>query len=97
MSNQQVFSVDDYIEVENHPMHKHHRVPKYLKGKIGRITAILGAYANPEELTFFDAKGRDVPVYRVCFSHAHLWGGKQEDEVIADLMETWIVPVQERQ
>ncbi len=97
MTIQHVFSVADYVQVANHQIQKHHRVPVYLKGKTGQITAILGAYTNPEERSFFDAKAGDIPVYRVRFSHACLWGGKAADEVFADLMETWIEPVQERQ
>ena len=97
MTSQHVFSVADYVQVANHQIQKHHRVPVYLKGKTGQITAILGSYPNPEELSFFDAKGDDIPVYRVCFSYAQLWSGKGVNEVFADLMETWIEPIQERQ
>ena len=97
MTIQHIFSVADYVQVANHHIQKHHRVPVYLKGKTGQITAILGPYPNPEELSFFDAKGHDILVYRVCFSYASLWGGKGVNEVFADLMETWIEPIQERQ
>ncbi|ADE39974.1 MAG: nitrile hydratase subunit beta [Candidatus Puniceispirillum sp.] len=97
MTSQHIFKVADYVHVVNCQMHKHHRVPMYLKGKTGQITAILGAYANPEKLSFFDTKSGDISVYRVCFSHAHLWGGEGVDEVFADLMETWIEPVKETQ
>ena len=72
-------------------------MPVYLKGKTGQITAILGSYPNPEELSLFDAKGDDIQVYRVCFSYAQLWGDEGVNEVFADLMETWIEPNQERQ
>ena len=97
MTSQHVFSVTDYVQVANYQIQKHHRVPGYLKGKTGQITAILGSYPNPEELSFFNAKGDDIPVYRVCFSYARLCGGKGVNEVFADLMETWIEPIQERQ
>ncbi len=92
MASLHVFSVADYVHVASYQMRKHHRVPMYLKGKTGQISAILGAYANPEKLSFFDAEGSDVPVYRVCFLHAHLWGSETKDEVFADLMEIWIEP-----
>lgn len=97
MTSQHIFSVADYVQVANHKIQKHHRVPAYLKGKTGQITAILGSYPNPEELSLFDAKGDDIQVYRVCFSYAQLWGNEGVNEVFADLMETWIEPNQERQ
>jgi len=71
----------------------HIRTPWYLRGRLGRIERICGAFPNPEELAY----GRDglpaVPLYRVRFAMGELWGDgleRSQDTVDAEIFEHWL-------
>ncbi len=72
----------------------HVRTPWYLRGRTGRIERICGAFANPEELAY----GRDgrpaIPLYRVRFAMAELWGAEAaaQDTLDAEIFEHWLEP-----
>lgn len=73
----------------------HIRTPWYLRGRVGRIERICGAFANPEELAY----GRDgLPartLYRVRFTMAEIWGEGAEtpsDTLDAEIFEHWLEP-----
>lgn len=71
----------------------HIRTPWYLRGRVGVIERICGAFANPEELAY----GRDglpaVPLYRVRFAMAELWGEDAgHDTLDAEIFEHWLEP-----
>lgn len=71
----------------------HVRTPWYLRGRTGIVERICGAFPNPEELAY----GRDglpeVPLYRVRFSMAEIWGNGVErpaDTIDAEIFEHWL-------
>jgi nitrile hydratase subunit beta len=70
----------------------HVRTPWFLRGKEGRVTDLLGAFADPEELAY-GRPGRPTPLYRVRFDQRHVWPdyqGTADDTIVADLYEHWL-------
>ncbi len=70
----------------------HTRLPRYLRGKRGRIVACRGAFP----LADLRAEGRaapDEPLYTVVFSAAEVWGADAEPRqtLHADLWESYLV------
>lgn len=71
----------------------HIRTPWYLRGRTGRIERICGAFGNPEELAYNRLDGPDVPLYRVRFTMAEIWGNETEnpaDTIDAEIFEHWL-------
>lgn len=71
----------------------HIRTPFYLRGRRGRVERVCGAFANPEELAYHRDGRPPVPLYRVRFTMAELWGAAAErpgDTLDAEIFETWL-------
>ena len=71
----------------------HIRTPWYLRGKTGVVERICGAFGNPEELAYNRKDGADVPLYRVRFTMAEVWGDSVErpdDTIDAEIFEHWL-------
>jgi nitrile hydratase len=73
----------------------HIRTPWYLRGRAGRVERVLGAFANPEELAYPASRpgAAPVPLYRVRFAMAELWGDGVEspaDTLDAEVFEHWL-------
>ena len=87
------FAPGDTVRVLTGASPGHIRTPWYLRGKVGRIERICGAFANPEELAY----GRDgLParvLYRVRFTMEEVWGpdhAGSPDTVDAEIFEHWL-------
>lgn len=87
------FRPGDAVRVKTGEAPGHQRTPWYLRGKVGRVERICGAFANPEELAY----GRDgLParaLYRVRFSMEEVWGpdgAGSHDTVDAEIFEHWL-------
>ena len=96
-SDKELFEPGDVVRVrEGTPPH-HHRAPAYIKGKTGVVTAICGAFPNPESRAH-DGDGIPMqPLYRVTFNQNSLWDkytGESSDEVLVDVYQNWLEPVQ---
>ena len=80
--------------VKTHPP-GHRRTPYYVRGKVGEIERVCGAFANPEELAYgFDGLPRKM-LYRVRFRQAEVWPdytGPDADTVDVDIYEHWLRP-----
>lgn len=90
MVEMQEFSIGQRVRVKRLQLAKHHRVPFYLKGKIGQIVKCLGPAENPEFRAYFKSNSDRHILYRVRFKHSNLWGGHQNDEIYADLAGKWL-------
>jgi nitrile hydratase len=71
----------------------HIRLPRYLKGKAGRITRLHGTHVLPDA----SAHGlgeQPQPLYQVRFEAVELWGpgAKDASAVYADLWESYLEP-----
>ena len=94
MTNVQEFQVGQMVNVKSVFSKEHHRVPLYLKGKIGKVTEYLGLVENPETAAYSKDNIDAYPLYRVCFKQTSLWGGEQDGEIYADLAEKWLCKVE---
>ena len=69
------FAVGDVVRVKDDwPERRgpcHIRTPHYLRGRAGRVDAVLGAFANPEDLAFCPP-GADRVLYHVLFDQPPL-------------------------
>ena len=71
----------------------HIRTPWYLRGKTGVVERICGAFGNPEDLAY-GRSGGDVPLYRVRFTMAEIWGDdvhNPSDTLDAEIFEHWLI------
>ena len=84
------FSIGQMVLVKMLWPNEHHRVPFYLKGKIGQVMHCLGPFEDPEMSAYFKDSSEQHILYRVCFRHEQLWGGNRTDEIYADLAEKWL-------
>ena len=72
----------------------HVRTPHYLRGKTGTIERSLGSFPNPEALAY-DRPAPALPLHRVRFTMAELWGDAAEhpdDTLDAEIYEHWLEP-----
>ncbi len=72
----------------------HVRTPFYLRGKCGTIERSLGAFPNPEDLAY-GLKAPALPLHRVRFTMAEVWGSDAEnpdDTLDAEIYEHWLEP-----
>ena len=76
----------------------HIRTPHYLRGREGRVEAVLGAFPNPEDLAFARPASRRV-LYHVLFEQPPIWQeGEVGDTVLVEIFEHWLEPAaQERE
>jgi hypothetical protein len=89
------FNTGDKVRVIiTHPP-GHRRTPYYIRGKIGEIERVCGAYPNPEELAYgFDGLPKKT-LYRVRFRQKEVWSeynGPEADTVDVDIYEHWLRP-----
>ena len=85
------FKPGDAVLVDDRGHKGHCRTPTYLRGRRGRVRALLGVYANPEELAYY-ADAEALPLYDVVFDWKDVWGEEGADEVAADIYENWLKP-----
>lgn len=90
------FGAGDAVRVRRGIAPGHIRTPWYLRGKTGVIERICGAFGKPEELAY-GREGGQVPLYRVRFTMAEVWGseaprsGRRPDDTIdAEIFEHWL-------
>ena len=71
----------------------HIRTPYYVRGKVGVVERIVGAFSNPEELAFgHDGLPRRA-LYRVRFRQREVWPDYAEgerDTVDVEIYEHWL-------
>ncbi|MEM6974475.1 MAG: SH3-like domain-containing protein [Pseudomonadota bacterium] len=90
------FQPGDRVRVRNGRAPGHIRTPFYVRGCIGRVERICGAFADPQELAYHRPGLPALPLYRVRFTMAAIWGARAEapgDTVDVELYETWLEEV----
>ncbi|MBZ8117065.1 nitrile hydratase subunit beta [Roseovarius sp. LXJ103] len=82
------FKVGAQVRIVTHGPAGHTRVPRYLRGRLGRIEAQLGAFQFADAIAA--GRGPDPQhCYTVVFDAAELWG-EGSDTLAADLWEPYI-------
>jgi nitrile hydratase len=87
------FAIGAFVRTRADAPAGHHRLPRYLRGKRGRIEAHHGAYP----LADARAAGLDAPpeaLYTVGFAGTDVWGVRSDPYVVvhADLWESYLAP-----
>ena len=88
------FAPQDRVRVRRDMPPGHIRTPFYLRGKTGVIERTLGPFPNPEDLAYGVA-GKPLPLHRVRFDMAEVWGNAAEnptDTLEAEIYAHWLEP-----
>ncbi|NQU62139.1 MAG: nitrile hydratase subunit beta [Rhodospirillales bacterium] len=91
------FAVGDSVRVREAYPPGHIRTPYFIRGKAGKVTAVLGDFANPEELAYRRPGTPALPVYWIEFPQTELWSdyaGPKLDTAVVDVFENWLEPVE---
>ena len=89
------FRPGDRVKVRRAFPPGHLRTPWYVRGRVGEIERICGAFANPEELAYNRPGLPRQPLYRVRFRQAELWpdyAGRPEDTIEIEIYQHWLEP-----
>jgi nitrile hydratase subunit beta len=73
----------------------HLRTPWYIRGHVGVIERLCGAFANPEELAYNRPGVPKQPLYRVRFRQHEVWPdyrGSAEDKIEIEIYQHWLEP-----
>lgn len=88
------FQVGEAVRIRNLDLSGHIRTPFFLRGRTGTVTAIHGAFPNPERLAVGEHGLPPVPLYQVRFPMDELWQGDGSyaaaDTLAADIYEHWL-------
>ena len=71
----------------------HVRTPCYIRGCVGEIERICGAFPNPEELAYMRSGEPRLPLYRVRFRQKDVWPdyrGAAADLLEVEIYEHWL-------
>lgn len=85
------FEVGDRLRARNLNPRTHTRLPRYVRGRLGTVSARPGAFAFADGLA--QGKGADLQhVYTVRFEGSELWGpdAGAKDAVYIDLYESYV-------
>jgi nitrile hydratase subunit beta len=83
------YTVGETVRVHNRITFGHTRLPNYLRGCMGQITAIRGVYVYPDSSAH--GRGEDPHwLYGVRFKAQDVWGKSSLDHVHADLWEPYL-------
>lgn len=74
----------------------HVRTPTYVRGHTGTVERVLGPFENPEALAVCNlhpgAPAERLPLYRVRFRMADLWGNASPDLLETEIYSHWLEP-----
>jgi hypothetical protein len=73
----------------------HLRTPWYVRGHVGVIERLCGAFANPEELAYNRSGLPAQPLYRVRFRQSEVWTdylGPAQDTIEIEIYQHWLEP-----
>jgi len=90
------FAPGQRVRIADRPAVGHCRTPFYLRGKIGTVAGLHGVFKNPELLAYHKPGLPALPLYKVRFRQADIWGryaGPAGDHLEADIYEHWLEPL----
>lgn len=91
------FGPGDRVAVRRASAPGHIRTPWYIRGQVGVVERLCGAFPNPEELSYFRDGLPAQPLYRVTFRQRDLWpeySGPEGDHIEIEIYQHWLEPVQ---
>ena len=86
------FKVGDTVMARRHMPRGHTRLPRYARGKLGRVSHIRGAYVVDDRVSIGDLTP-DM-LYTVIFAASDIWGPEADprDTVTLDLWDCYLEP-----
>ena len=89
------FSVDDRVRVRNMHPAGHSRLPRYIRGKVGKVVRVYRHQRVQDHEPIGDHEGPQ-PVYAVEFDGDEVWGtfAEPNSRVLLDMWESYLVAVQ---
>ncbi|MGI9424124.1 MAG: SH3-like domain-containing protein [Hyphomicrobiaceae bacterium] len=91
------FKVGDRVVVDDRPSLGHCRTPTFVRGQSGHITAIQGAFRDPERLAYHRPGLPALVLYKVRFRQSDIWPGytgQAGDQIELDIYDNWLRPGQ---
>lgn len=89
------FATGDRVRIDDRAPSVHNRVPRYVRGRTGRIERVCGAFGQPELLAY-GSDGRPYQtLYRVHLAQTDLWPDYAEspdDTLEIEIFEHWLEP-----
>jgi nitrile hydratase len=82
------FETGTPVRVRNPVTDGHTRVPRYLRGHVGRVERVAFAWPNPGQSAATGLYGETEPVYTVAFAAADLFDPAADHTLSADLGES---------
>jgi len=89
------YAAGDSVTVRRMFPQGHIRTPRYIMGLTGKISQVVGAFPNPEELAYGRSGLPKKILYRVQFQQTGLWPdytGNPSDTLEIELYEHWLMP-----
>lgn len=87
------FKVGEKVRVLDANPVGHIRTPFYIRGCVGEVERICGAFPNPEELAQMRSGEPKQPLYRVRFRQKDVWPdyrGADADVVEVEIYQHWL-------
>ncbi len=89
------FHPGDRVRVKAEERPGHIRTPAYVRGKLGWVERVHGAFRNPEQLAYGNDGLPRQPLYLVGFHQTDLWeryAASAADTLYVDIYEHWLEP-----
>lgn len=89
------FKPGDRVKVLKAYQPGHIRTPYYIRGCVGEVERVCGAFPNPEELAVMRNGLPPQPLYRVRFLQKDVWpgyAGGARDVVEVEIFQHWLDP-----
>lgn len=89
------FKRGDRVRVKALDPPGHVRSPAYIRGKVGWVERVHGAFRNPETLAYGGDGLPRRPLYLVGFRQEDVWNGypAANDTLFVDIFEHWLEPI----
>ena len=101
LGEKSIFKPGDSIRILNRTPIGHYRVPIYLRGKVGKVEAVIEPVAvDNEEEGYGRNAGSRLHYYRVAIPMTEIWTdyiGSPRDELYIEVFETWLEKVSARE
>ena len=87
------FSIGDVVKIDNQHPSAHTRMPRYIRGRRGKVIGLHGAHIFPDTHA---ARGEKTPefLYTISFTGEELWGHENKGEknmICVDVFEPYIL------
>ena len=90
------FATGQRVRIADRTPPLHHRVPSYVKGRLGVIERVCGMHGEPEKFIRGDGKPAQR-IYRVQIPQMELWeeyDGTEHDKLEIEIFEHWLEPAE---